>query len=160
MPDRVGPGAIGSGYVFTHRETGLKFITVAMLRGADELRFRFIVPVAGPELAIERVDLAKLWPPDAFRDVDLDGLRAALAALPCCGANADGSGSYYVLEDNLGEGHDEHLAGGIPKHVVDRRREELRLPPPARRRAEHDQISVPLRGRVDDRAANRPRPYG
>ena len=36
--------------------------------------------------------LAKLWPPDAFRDLDLDGLRPALAALPCCGANADGSG--------------------------------------------------------------------
>lgn len=92
MPDRVGPGATASGYVFTHRETGLKFVTVAMLRGGDELRFRFIVPVAGPELAIERVDLAKIWAPDAIRDVDLDGLRAALAALPCCGGNADGSG--------------------------------------------------------------------
>ncbi|MFO1142781.1 MAG: LssY C-terminal domain-containing protein [Amaricoccus sp.] len=92
MPDQVGPGTTQSGYVFTHRETGLKFVTVAMLRGADEMRFEFVVPVAGPELAVERVDLAKVWPADAIRDVDLDGLRAALAALPCCGANADGSG--------------------------------------------------------------------
>ena len=92
MPGRIAPGATASGYVFTHRETGLKFVTVGMLRGGDELRFRFIVPVAGPELAVERVDLAKLWPPDAFRDLDLDGLRSALSALPCCGANADGSG--------------------------------------------------------------------
>ncbi len=92
MPGRIAPGATASGYVFTHRETGLKFVTVGMLRGGDELRFRFTVPVAGPELAVERVDLAKLWPPDAFRDLDIEGLRSALSALPCCGANADGSG--------------------------------------------------------------------
>ena len=48
MPGRIAPGATASGYVFTHRETGLKFVTVGMLRGGDELRFRFTVPVAGP----------------------------------------------------------------------------------------------------------------
>ena len=59
MPDRVAPGTTASGYLFTHRETGLKFVTVAMLHAGDELRFHFIVPVAGPELAVERVDLAQ-----------------------------------------------------------------------------------------------------
>lgn len=92
MPLRVGPGSTAAGYLFTHRETGLKFVTVALLNAGQELRFRYIVPVAGPELAIERVDMARIWPPDAFRDLDLAGLRAALAALPCCGGNADGSG--------------------------------------------------------------------
>ena len=92
MQVRIPPGATASGYVFTRRETGLKFVTVGLIRGDDELRFRFIAPVAGPELAVEQVDLAKIWPPDAFRDVDRAGLRTALDALPCCGSNASGTG--------------------------------------------------------------------
>src|SRR5262245_56213910 len=74
MPLRVPPAGIVSGYVFTHRETGLKFITVAMVRDQQELRFRFVIPVAGPALAVERVDLDNIFPADAMREVDLESL--------------------------------------------------------------------------------------
>jgi len=92
MPLRVPPAGIVSGYVFTHRETGLKFITVAMVRNQQELKFRFVVPVAGPALAVERADLNQIYAADAIRELGLDDLREALAALPCCGSNADGTG--------------------------------------------------------------------
>ena len=45
-----------------------------------------------------------------------------------------------LLEDALWEGDDEHLARRVLEDVVDGRGEEPRLPPPARRRAEDDQI--------------------
>ena len=47
-----------------------------------------------------------------------------------------------LVEHALRERDDQHLARGLPEHVVDRRREEARLAPPARRRAEHDQVGA------------------
>ena len=92
MPLRIPPAGNVSGFVFTHLETGLKFITVAVVSDQQELRFRFAVPVAGPTLAVQRVDLDRIYSPEALHDVDLEGLRDALAALPCCGSNAKGTG--------------------------------------------------------------------
>ncbi|MCX5497778.1 LssY C-terminal domain-containing protein [Kaistia dalseonensis] len=84
----VPPGKTVSGFVFTHLETGLKFLTFGMLRGDDELEFHFTVPVAGPPYAVQRVDFDKIYPPDAIKAVDLVGLRAAIEALPCCTTDA------------------------------------------------------------------------
>src|SRR5262245_54308733 len=67
--------------------------------------------------------------------------------------------SAYAFEDTLREGHDEHLAGRVAEHVVHSRREEPRLPPPARRGAEDDQIGVALGSLLDDRLADRTRPH-
>lgn len=80
-----------SGFVFTHLETGLKFLSFGLLNGGDEMLFRFIVPVAGPAYLGERVDFATIYEPDEIKDVDLPGLKAAIEALPCCTTNADGS---------------------------------------------------------------------
>src|SRR5687768_13348190 len=68
--------------------------------------------------------------------------------------------SGYVLEHTLRERDDEHLAGGAPEHVIDGRREERGLAPPARRRADDDQIGSSLHGLVDDRPAERARADG
>lgn len=80
-----------SGFVFTHLETGLKFLTFGMLKGDDDIAFRFIVPVTGPAYLGERVDFGTMYKPGEIRDVDLSGLRAAIAAMPCCTMNKDGS---------------------------------------------------------------------
>src|SRR4051794_32758547 len=53
------------------------------------------------------------------------------------------------------KGHHEHLAGCLAQDVLDRRREETRLPAPARRRADHDQVVAATPGLVDDRVADR-----
>ena len=51
----------------------------------------------------------------------------------------------------------EDLAGRLLEHVFDRRREEAGLPPPLRRRADHDQIDTELLGLADDRLTDRAR---
>lgn len=89
---RIAPGGTESGYVFTHLETGLKFVTIVLLSGQEEQRFQFIVPVSGPQLAVQRLELDKIYPAEAIRDVDLDGLREALTDLPCCGSDSGGKG--------------------------------------------------------------------
>ena len=63
--------------------------------------------------------------------------------------------SVALLERSLGEGDDEHLARRVAEDVIDRRREEPRLPPPSRRRAEHDQVGAVVARLVDDRVADR-----
>ena len=45
----------------------------------------------------------------------------------------------------------------VLEHVVDRRREEPRLPAPPGRGPEHDQVDLPPLGLVDDRVADRAR---
>jgi hypothetical protein len=91
MPLSIPAHATVSGFVFTHLETGLKFLTFGMLKGGDEIEFRFIVPVSGPAYLGEKVDFATLYKPGEIRNVDLPGLRAAIEALPCCTTNADGT---------------------------------------------------------------------
>src|SRR3954451_9831259 len=51
--------------------------------------------------------------------------------------------------------HHEHLAGRLAQDVLDRRREETRLPAPARRRADHDKVVAATPGPADDRIADR-----
>ena len=53
-----------------------------------------------------------------------------------------------LVHDGLREGDDQHLARRLAEHVVDGRREEARLAPPARRRAEHDQVGARSRARA------------
>ena len=92
--------------------------------------------------------------------------RARPPSPPCRSRSPPASRpSAYVLEDTLGEGDDEHLAGCVPEHVVDGRREELATaaasaarsrarsgprpaPPPARR--------SPCRSTAPARTSSRP----
>ena len=62
----------------------------------------------------------------------------------------------YRFERPLREGDDQDLGRRLPQDVVDGRREEARLAPPARRGAEHDQVRPALGGGLDDRVADRP----
>src|SRR5262249_40459246 len=62
-----------------------------------------------------------------------------------------------LLEHPVGERDDEYLAGRMPKDEIDGRGEEARLPTPAWRRAEHDEISAATGRLVDDRMADRAR---
>src|SRR5579875_2822716 len=65
-----------------------------------------------------------------------------------------------LFENALREGDDQDLGARLAQHVVDRRREEARLAPPARRRAEHDQVGADVVRRLDDRLADRARANG
>src|SRR6476659_1818213 len=62
--------------------------------------------------------------------------RPSLAQCPCVSSR----GGELLVEYTLREGDDQHLAGRLAQDEVDRGREEARLPPPARRGAEDDQV--------------------
>ena len=69
--------------------TGLKFVTITLGRATRRRHF-IHPPVAGPKVAVERIRPD----PSARRDQrgGSAGLRAAIEALPCCGANEDSAG--------------------------------------------------------------------
>lgn len=90
MPDVIGEKQTATGVVFTHREGGAKLFTVGFETGAEELLFRFALPIAGASYAIQKVDFGNIYPPSAIEEVDLPTLRQKLAQLPCCTTNKKG----------------------------------------------------------------------
>ncbi|MFZ0177339.1 MAG: LssY C-terminal domain-containing protein [Pseudolabrys sp.] len=83
-------GAV-AGFVFTHREGGLKLLEVGFETDRQMLRFRFVLPVGGTSYAIEKIDFGGIYPPDAIEVVNLATLREKLAQLHCCTTNKAGS---------------------------------------------------------------------
>jgi hypothetical protein len=91
MPDVVPQKQTAAGFVFTHREGGLKLLEVGFETDRQMLRFRFVVPVGGSSYAIEKVDFGNIYPPGRVEAVDLAALREKLLQLPCCVTNKAGS---------------------------------------------------------------------
>ncbi len=91
MPLFVPTGATVSGFVFTHREDGLKFLSFGILKGREPLVFPFILPVANSADAGRIAQVMGRFSPSDLKNVDLDALRAQLEALPCCTGNAAGT---------------------------------------------------------------------
>jgi hypothetical protein len=90
MPDYVPAKQTVSGFVFTHEDGGLKFLTVGLLGSESHWLFRFIVPVTGVKYAVQSVDFNKLYPAGSIEDLNLDQLRKKLEGLQCCVTNASG----------------------------------------------------------------------
>src|SRR3954447_25166873 len=65
-------------------------------------------------------------------------------------------GRASFVQDALRVRDHHDLAGSPPQDVVDRRAEEARLPPPARRGAEEDQVGSICLGLLDDGLSDRP----
>ena len=90
LPERILQNQAAAGFVFTHREGGLKLFEVGFETGSEELLFRFALPIRGNSYAIEKVDFGNIYPPGAIDDVDFKALRQKLAQLPCCSTNKSG----------------------------------------------------------------------
>jgi hypothetical protein len=90
MPDVVREKQTAEGFVFTHREGGLKLFTVGFETGTEELLFRFAIPIRGVSFAAQKVDFGNIYPPGVIEHVDLRTLREKLAQLPCCTTNKSG----------------------------------------------------------------------
>src|SRR5581483_8937708 len=103
-----------------------------------------------PALAVETLGDGRA-DPAAADDDHLHGL--SLAQHPCLVAAL--AAFFCLVEHSLRKGDDEHLARRLAQHVLDRRREEAGLAPPARGGAEHDQVDVALARLVHDRLADR-----
>jgi len=91
MPDVIPPNQTGAGFVFTHREGGLKLFEVGFETDRQMLRFRFVLPIGRPSYAIEKVDFGSIYPPGTVEAVDLATLREKLAQVRCCVVNEAGN---------------------------------------------------------------------
>jgi hypothetical protein len=91
------PGQRLAGFVYTNHERGLKVVNVELVGRGQLRQFFFLAEVPGLRTHFQQIDWSRLYRPDQVREVDEAGLRASLAALPCCGATRDGRG----LEDPL-----------------------------------------------------------
>jgi hypothetical protein len=90
MPGTIPQKQTVAGFVFTHREGGLKLPQVGLQSGSEEFLFRFVQPVGGVTYAIERVEFGRIYPPGTIEDVDITKLREKLEMLPCCTTNKSG----------------------------------------------------------------------
>jgi hypothetical protein len=84
MPTYLPPHSMTAGFVYTHADGGLKFLTVALIAGQRLAGFHFALPIPGREYAVQRVDFAGLYPPGQIEELNLEQLRARLESLPCC----------------------------------------------------------------------------
>jgi hypothetical protein len=93
MPDLIPQKQTAAGFVFTHREGGLKLLEVGFETDRQILRFRFVVPVDGSSYAVQKVDFGSIYPQGSVEAVDLAALREKLALLGCCTSNKAASSS-------------------------------------------------------------------
>ena len=91
MPDVIPQKRTAAGFVFTHREGGLKLFEVGFETDRQMLRFRFVLPVGGSSYAIEKVDFGSIYPSGTVENVDLAALREKLAQLRCCTTDKAGN---------------------------------------------------------------------
>ena len=104
--DRVVPaGARKSGFIYTRRDPGIKYLNV-MLYGPERREiFVYYFQIPGIKLDYQRVDFASIYPEAEMKDLeDEDELRAALEAIPCCTTKKDGSGendplNFFIIGD-------------------------------------------------------------
>ena len=89
----IASGETRSGFVFTHLEPGTKGFNVDVLAtGQRAFNFTFFVPMAGFTPDYMAVNYDKLYTEDEYTNVDnLDDLRTALEALPCCATDESGT---------------------------------------------------------------------
>ena len=91
VPDVIPQKRTVAGFVFTHREGGLKLLQVGFETDREMLRFRFVLPVGGVSYAVQKVDFGSIYPPNTVEAVDLATLREKLAQLNCCTTNKAGN---------------------------------------------------------------------
>jgi hypothetical protein len=91
MPDVIPQKRTAAGFVFTHREGGLKLLEVGFETDRQMIRFRFVLPAGGSSYAIEKVNFGGIYPPGTAEAVDLATLREKLAQLACCTVNKTGN---------------------------------------------------------------------
>src|SRR6202030_3235033 len=91
MPDVIPQKQTAAGFVFTHREGGLKLFEVGFETDRQMLQFRFVLPVGRSSYAIEKVDFGSIYPPGTVEAVDLPALHEKLTRLQCCTTNKAGN---------------------------------------------------------------------
>ncbi len=89
----IAPGNVESGFVFTNLDMGTKGFNVDIVGKDHQVRtFSFLIPVPGLKVDYREVDWQSLYSTDELVIYDnLEKLREALEALPCCTTNENGT---------------------------------------------------------------------
>ncbi len=90
VPFFISPGETVSGFVFTNLDRGAKAVALDLV-GEDHsfASFEFVVEVPGLRADFLEKDWDALRAATEFEDLDAEGLRLALAELPCCVLGGD-----------------------------------------------------------------------
>jgi hypothetical protein len=87
------PGHRRKGFVYTNLDPGVKFVNVTLYEVENTENFFFYFEVPGVTPDNEHVDFSSLYTNEELIHVETEeGLREALAALPCCTTKEDGTG--------------------------------------------------------------------
>lgn len=112
MKIHIASGTANSGFVFTNLDKGTKSFNVDVLGENKEVwTFTFFVSVPGLRVSHSEVDFHSLYAKGEFVRHDEEGLRKALASLPCCTTNEDGTEQGYPINIVvIGDGREVHSA--------------------------------------------------
>ena len=94
MPRHLEPGETRSGVVFTNAQKGTKSFNVDVYYTdgkQDFEHFTFFIEVPGFTPDHAEVNFRGLYAEEDRKEVDIAGLRALVADMPCCTTNSDGS---------------------------------------------------------------------
>ena len=93
FPLFVEPGATDSGFVFTSRSEGTKFVNIEFWRrmGLTHDGFFIKLPVGGFDF--EETDFSTIYSSDQIKPLSLSELRDLLEKMPCCTTNDSGTKS-------------------------------------------------------------------
>jgi len=101
----VPPGGRKSGFIYTRRDPGIKYLNVMLYGPKLKETFVYYFQIPGIKTDYQRVDFDSLYPENEMIDLeDEDELRAALETIPCCATRKDGSGendplNFYIIGD-------------------------------------------------------------
>jgi hypothetical protein len=90
MPLSVPAGRTVQGFVHINSDRGVKYVSVVLFHPGHTKQFEFVFEAPGIRTDYSQVDFDNVIAPDQRREVDLQGLRDALQAYPCCVLGPDG----------------------------------------------------------------------
>jgi len=90
IPLKTGSGKVTEGYVLAPRHEGGRYLTVSLIGRRHVLNFGFAITLSEGDFDFERLDPATIYANTERPELDLEQLREALRALPCCVASEDG----------------------------------------------------------------------
>jgi hypothetical protein len=91
FPAYVEPGTTDSGFVFTSRTEGAKFVNVELWQGEGMTREGFFMKLPSGGFDFQEADVGKMYSPNELKAVNILQLRDALEKLPCCAADKSGN---------------------------------------------------------------------
>lgn len=90
FPAFVEPGKIATGFIFTTRSEGTKFVNVEFWHSKGLTHDGFYMKLPSGQFDFEEADFAKIYDSGEVKALDLTQLRKEIEKLPCCTSDSSG----------------------------------------------------------------------